>query len=127
MIGRALMACVRVVVLVVILGAIGYVIYDNMRLDQASPKNPGSAAPPVPKVGDVATVNASTVACPVVEDVLKVRDLLRAHTDRQPASTYAVEHRCILLARSKDYRIEAASAGRGAACLQVPGQRQCHW
>jgi hypothetical protein len=126
MIGEVILAVVRIVVLVVIVGAIGYVIYDNVRQEPPK-KNQTTWAPSLPNVGDIATVNAGTVACPVVDDVLKVRALLRANTDRQPAAAYSVEHRCVVLGRAQDYRIEAVSAGRGTACLQVPGQRQCQW
>jgi hypothetical protein len=127
MIFQAFMGCVRVVVLVVILGAIGYVIYDNLRLDKGSATNPARPAPPPAKAGDMATVAGNTVACPVVEDILKFRDLLRASTDRGPAATYAGEHRCQVLTKFKDYRIETYSARYAAVCLQVPGQKQCHW
>jgi hypothetical protein len=127
MIGEVILAGVRILVLVVIVGVIGYVIYDNVIASDPPKKSQTAWAPSLPSVGDIATVNAGTVGCPVVDDVLKVRDLLRAHTDRQPASAYAVEHRCVVLARAQDYRIEAVSAGRNTACLQVPGQRQCQW
>jgi hypothetical protein len=128
MIFQAFMGCVRVVVLVVILGAVGYVIYDNLRLDKGSATKPaGPASPPPAKAGDMATVAGNTVACPVVEDILKFRDLLRASTDRGPAATYAGEHRCQVLTKFKDYRIETYSARYAAVCLQVPGQKQCHW
>jgi hypothetical protein len=128
MIFQAFMGCVRVVVLVVILGAVGYVIYDNLRLDKGSATKPAGPAPPPPaKAGDMATVAGNTVACPVVEDILKFRDLLRASTDRGPAATYAGEHRCQVLTKFKDYRIETYSARYAAVCLQVPGQKQCHW
>jgi hypothetical protein len=129
MIFRAFMGCVRVVVLVVIFGAIGYVVYDNMRLDRGSGKSAGSSAPTPPpaKAGDMASVTGNTVACPVPEDVLKFRDVLRASSDRQPAATYAAEHRCVVLTKFRDYRIETYSPRYAAACLQVPGQKQCHW
>jgi hypothetical protein len=127
MIFQAFMGCVRVVVLVVILGAVGYVIYDNLRLDKGSATKPAAPAPPPAKAGDMATVAGNTVACPVVEDILKFRDLLRASTDRGPAATYAGEHRCQVLTKFKDYRIETYSARYAAVCLQVPGQKQCHW
>src|SRR5262245_48133921 len=127
MIFRAFMGIVRVVVLVAILGVIGYVVYDNMRLDRSSPGKPSPPPPPPAKAGDMVTLTGNTVACPVPEDVLKFRDVLRASSDRQPAATYAAEHRCVVLTKFKDYRIETYSARYAAACLQVPGQKQCHW
>jgi hypothetical protein len=125
MIGEMILAVVRIVVLVAIFGAIGFVIYDNVR--EPPKRDQTLAPPPLPSVGDIASVNAGTVACPVIDDVLKVRDLLRTHTDRQPAAAYSVERRCVVLARAQDYRIEQVSAGRRTACLQVAGQRQCQW
>jgi hypothetical protein len=127
MVFQAFMGCLRVVLVVVIFGAIGYVIYDNLRPHEGNPKNPTDAAPPLAKAGDMATVTGNTVACPVVEDILKFRDLLRASTDRQPAATYANEHRCPVLTKFKDYRVETYSARYAAVCLQVPGQKQCQW
>src|SRR5262245_47032854 len=126
---QAIMGCVRVVVLVVILGAIGFVIYDNVRpQEQGAGKSPGGpAAPPPAKAGDMANVTGNTIACPVAEDILKFRDLLRASTDRQAAASYASEHRCLVLTKFKDYRIESYSARYAAVCLQIPAQKQCHW
>ena len=84
---QVILACVRVVVLIAIVGGIGYVIYDNMSADKGG--NGKSAKPPtpsIPNVGDSVTMNSSVVACPVPEDVDKVRALLRTSTDRQPAA-----------------------------------------
>src|SRR5262249_30847752 len=127
MLWQVVLSCVRVAVLVAIIGGIGYVVYDNVRSDQGSPKNSAKPAPPVPKAGDVVTINGNAVACPAPEDMLKVRDLLRTNSDRQPAASYAVQHNCIVLSKSRDYKIEAYSARNNAGCLQVPSQRQCYW
>jgi hypothetical protein len=126
MLFRLLMACVRVVVLVAILGVIGYVIYDNTRPDPSGGKGPGSE-PPVPKAGDMAVVTGDAIGCPVPDDVLKVKNLLRTNTDRQPAASFVTEHRCVVLSRVKDYKVETYSARYNAACLQVPGQAKCQW
>jgi hypothetical protein len=123
-----IVACVRVIVLVVIVGGIGYVIYDNLSSDgAASLKTAKSLAPSLPNVGDTVTINSNIVACPIPEDVSKVRELLRTNSDRQPAASYAVEHRCMVLAKSKSFKVDAQSAQRGTACLRVPGQPQCYW
>src|SRR5262245_20591273 len=129
MLFQAIMGCVRVVVLVVIFGVIGYVIYDNVRpQDQGSGKNPGGpAVPPPAKAGDMANVTGNTIACPVATDVVKFRELLRASSDRQGAASYASEHRCLVLTKFKDYRVESYSARYAAVCLQIPNQKQCHW
>jgi len=125
---QVILACVRVIVLIAIVGGIGYVIYDNMRADKGG--NGKSAKPPtpsIPNVGDSVIMNSSVVACPVPEDVDKVRALLRTSTDRQPAASYAVEHRCMVLPKSKSFKVEAQSVQRGTACLRVPGPPQCYW
>jgi hypothetical protein len=126
MLFRVLLGTVRVVVLVAVLGVIGYVIYDNTRPDPSGGKSTGSEAPP-PKAGDMAAVTGDAIGCPVPEDVLKVKNLLRTNTDRQPAASYSVDHGCVVLSRVKDYRIQAYSAKTNAVCLQVPGQTKCQW
>ena len=124
MLFRALLGCVRVVVLFAVLGVIGYVIFDNLRSGDGRTK---TSMPPPPKAGDLASSNDNVVACPVAEDALKVINLLRSNTDRQPAASYSVEHGCTVLSKLKDYKIEAYSTRYGAACLQVPGRKQCYW
>jgi hypothetical protein len=125
---QVILACVRLIVLVGIVGGIGYVIYDNMSTDKGSDGKPAKPPPPsIPNVGDMVTMNSNIVACPVPEDVDKVRALLRTNADRQPAASYAVEHRCMVLAKSKSFKVEAQSVRRGTACLRVPGQSQCYW
>ena len=124
MLFRAAMACVRVVVVIVILGAIIFVIYDNSRSDSGTAN---TAMYVVPKVGDTATLNNNAVACPTADDALKIKDLLRTFTDRQPAATYSVEHGCSVLAKSKGYTIRAYSARHAAVCLEVPNQKPCYW
>jgi hypothetical protein len=121
---RALLACVRVVVLFAVLGVIGYVVYDNIRSGDGRAK---TSMPPPPKAGDTVSISDNVVACPVPEDALKVKSLLRSSTDRQPAASYAVEHGCTVLSKSRDYKIETYSTRYGAACLQVPGRKQCYW
>jgi hypothetical protein len=125
MIFRALIACLRVVVVVAILGAIGYVIYDIMVSDQE--KRPLATAPPVPMIGDMAMMTNTTVGCPAPEDVGKVKDLLSRYTDRQPAASYSVEHGCIVLSKFKSFKVQAYSAKHGTECLQVAGQQHCLW
>ena len=98
---RAFMACVRVVVLAAILGAIVFVIYDNSR---SGPETANTAMYTVPKAGDTATLNNNTVACPTAADALKVKDLLRTFTDRQPAATYSLEHGCSVLIKQRATR-----------------------
>jgi hypothetical protein len=117
------MACVRLVVLIAILGVIVVVVYDNIRSDQGSV----TALYSVPKAGDAATLSNNAVACPIPEDALKVKDLLRSFTDRQPAATYAVEHGCSVLTKLKSYTIRAYSSRHGAVCLEVPDQKPCYW
>ena len=123
-----ILACVRVVVLFGIVGAIGYVVYDNLVADKGGDGKPAKLpTPSIPNVGDTVTMNTNVVGCPVPEDVDKVRALLRANTDRQPAASYAVDHRCMVLAKSKSLKVEAQSLQRGTVCLRVPGQPQCYW
>jgi hypothetical protein len=124
MIFRAVMTCVRVVVLTAILGVIVFVIYDNIRSGQGTVN---TAVYTVPKVGDTATLNNNAVACPIADDALKIKDLLRTFTDRQPAATYSVEHGCSVLTKSKSYTIRAYSARHAAVCLEVPNQKPCYW
>src|SRR5436309_7447384 len=107
MLFRAFMACVRVVVVIAILGVIVFVIYDNSRSD---PGTANIAMYSVPKVGDTATLNNNAVACPTADDALKIKDLLRTFTDRQPAATYSMERGCSVLTKSKGYTIRAYSA-----------------
>jgi hypothetical protein len=124
MLFRTFMAGVRVVVLTAILGVIVFVIYDNSRSDRG-PAN--TAMYIVPKAGDTATLNNNAVACPNADDALKIKDLLRSFTDRQPAATYSVEHGCAVLTKSKNYTIRAYSARHAAVCLDVPNQKPCYW
>jgi hypothetical protein len=124
MLFRTFMAGVRVVVLAAILGVIAFVIYDNSRSDRG-PAN--TAVYVVPKAGDTATLNNNAVACPNADDALKIKDLLRSFTDRQPASTYSVEHGCAVLTKSRSYTIRAYSARHAAVCLEVPNQKSCYW
>lgn len=123
----AIMTCVRLVVLLAIVGPIAYIVYDITRSDVGTKSKTGLPAPSISKIGDTVTMNANTVACPTPEDVAKVRDLLSKYSDRQFASSYVTEHRCVVLAKSKGYKVEAHSAGREAECLQLPGQQQCYW
>jgi hypothetical protein len=102
----------------------------DLRQHERKGGNGKSAKPPtpsIPNVGDSVIMNSSVVACPVPEDVDKVRALLRTSTDRQPAASYAVEHRCMVFPKSKSFKVEAQSVQRGTACLRVPGQPQCYW
>jgi hypothetical protein len=125
---QLILACVRVIVLFAIIGGIGYVIYDNVRANKGGDAK--SAMPPtpsLPNVGDTVTMNSNVVGCPIPDDLAKVRELLRTNSDRQPAASYAVEHRCMVLAKSKSFKVEAQSAQRRTACLRVPGQSQCLW
>ncbi len=124
MLFRAFMACVRVVVVIAILGVIAFVIYDNSRSDRGTAN---TAMYIVPKAGDTATLNSNAVACPNADDALKIKDLLRTFTDRQPAATYSVEHGCSVLTKSKSYTIRAYSARHAAVCLEVPNQKPCYW
>jgi hypothetical protein len=125
---QVILACVRVIVLLVIVGGMGYVIYDNMSADKGAGGKPGKPpTPSIPSVGDTVTMNANIVGCPISDDVDKVRELLRTNSDRQPAASYAVEHRCMVLGKSKTFKVEAQSVQRGTACLRVPGQPQCYW
>jgi hypothetical protein len=124
MIFRAVMTCVRVVVLTAMLGVIVFVIYDNIRSGQ---RTVSTAVYTVPKLGDTATLNNNAVACPIADDALKIKDLLRTFTDRQPAATYSVEHGCSVLTKSKSYAIRAYSARHAAVCLEVPNQKPCYW
>jgi hypothetical protein len=123
MLFRAFMACVRVVVVIAILGAIAFVIYDNIRSDRAA----NTTLYIVPKAGDTATLNNNALACPNADDVLKIKDLLRTFTDRQPAATYSMEHGCSVLTKSKSYTIRAYSARHAAVCLEIPNQKPCYW
>ena len=124
MLVRAIIACVRIVVVVAIFGAIGYVIYDNMVSEQEKHL---PTAPPIPMIGDMAIMTNTTVGCPAPEDVAKVKDLLSRYTDRQPAASYSVEHGCIVLSKFKSFKVQAYSAKHGAECLQVAGQQHCLW
>jgi hypothetical protein len=125
---QVMLACVRVIVLFAIVGGIGYVIYDNLSVDKGGGGTPGKPpAPSIPNVGETATMNSNIVGCPVPADVDKVRELLRTNSDRQPAASYAVEHHCLVLGKSKSFKVEAQSVQRGTACLRVPGQPQCYW
>ena len=125
---RAILACVRVIVLFAILGVIGYIVYDKTIADGGSDrKTAESPTTSLLNIGDMVTMNANVVACPLPEDANKVRDLLRTYSDRQPASSYAVGHQCIVLAKSKGYKVEAHSAQHRTECLQVPGKQQCYW
>jgi hypothetical protein len=125
---QVMLACVRVIVLFGIVGGIGYVIYDNLSADKGGGGTPGKPpAPSIPNVGDTVTMNSNIVGCPIPADVDKVRELLRTNSDRQPAASYAVEHRCLVLGKSKSFKVEAQSVQRGTACLRVPGQPQCYW
>ena len=124
MLFRAFMACVRVVVVIAILGVIVFVIYDNSRSNQGTAN---TAMYIVPKVGDTATLNNNAVACPTAADALKIKDLLRTFTDRQPAATYSLEHGCSVLTKSKSYTVRAYSAQNAAVCLEVPNQKPCYW
>jgi hypothetical protein len=121
---RAFMACVRVVVVAAILGAIVFVIYDN---SSSGPETANTALYTVPKAGDTATLNNNAVACPTAADALKIKDLLRTFTDRQPAATYSLEHGCSVLTKSKRYTVRAYSAQNAAVCLEVPNQKPCYW
>ena len=118
------MTCVRVVVLVCIIGVIVFVVYDNTRSDQGGVNTTMYS---VPKAGDVVALNNNAVACPVPEDALKVKDLLRTFTDRQPAATYSVEHGCSVLTKLKSYTVRAYSSRHAAVCLEVPDQKPCYW
>jgi hypothetical protein len=124
MLFRAFMACVRVFVLTAILGVIVFVLYDNIRSDRGTAN---TSMYIVPKVGDTATLNNNAVACPIADDTLKIKYLLRTFTDRQPAATYSVEHGCSVLTKSKSYTIRAYSARHAAVCLEVPDQKPCYW
>jgi hypothetical protein len=118
------MDCVRVVVLVVVVGVIVFVVYDNIRLDQG---NVNTTLYSVPKAGDIVVLSNNVVACPVPEDALKVRELLRTVVDRQPAATYSAEHGCSVLTKLKSYTIRAYSSRHAAVCLEVPDQKPCYW
>src|SRR6476620_6904582 len=124
MLFRAFMACVRVVVVAAILGAIVFVIYDNSR---SGPEAANTAMYTVPKAGDTATLNNNAVACPTAADALKIKDLLGTFTDRQPAATYSLQHGCSVLTKSKSYKIRAYSARHAAVCLEVLNQKPCYW
>jgi hypothetical protein len=124
MLFRFVMACVRVAVLTAILGVIGIVLYDNIRSGQGTAN---TALYAVPKVGDTATLDNNAVACPIADDALKVKNLLRTFTDRQPAATYSVEHGCSVLTKSKSYTVRAYSARHAAVCLEIPDQKPCYW
>jgi hypothetical protein len=124
MLFRAFMACVRIFVVVAILGAIVFVIYDNSR---SRPKTANTEIYAVPKAGDTATLNNNAVACPNAADALQIKDLLRTFTDRQPAATYSLEHGCSVLIKSKTFTIRAYSARYAAVCLEVPNQEPCYW
>lgn len=126
--GQLILACVRVIVLFAIIGVIGYVIYDNVRADKGGEGKPAKRpTPSMPSTGDTVTMNANVVGCPSPDDVDKVRELLRTNSDRQPAASYAVEHRCMVLTKSKSFKVDTLSAQRRTACLRVPGQSQCYW
>jgi hypothetical protein len=118
------MACVRVVVLAAILGVIVFVLYDNIRSSRGTAN---TAMYAVPKVGDTATLDNNAVACPVADDTLKIKNLLRTFTDRQPAATYSLEHGCSVLTKSNSYTVRAYSARPAAVCLEVPNQKPCYW
>jgi hypothetical protein len=124
MLFRVVMACVRVAVLAAILGVIVFFLYDNIRSGQGTGN---TALYSVPKVGDTATLDNNAVACPVPDDALKIKNLLRTFTDRQPAATYSVEHGCSVLTKSKSYKIRAYSARHAAVCLEIPDQKPCYW
>ena len=121
---RAVMACVRVAAVAAILGVIVFVIYDNIRSGQGTGN---TALYSVPKVGDTATLDNNAVACPVPDDALKIKNLLRTFTDRQPAASYSLEHGCSVLTKSKSYAIRAYSARHAAVCLEIPDQKPCYW
>jgi hypothetical protein len=123
MLFRAVMACVRVAVLAAILGVIVFLLYDNIR----SGGTANTALYTVPKIGDTATLDNNAVACPIADDTLKIKTLLRTFTDRQPAATYSVEHGCSVLTKSKSYTVRAYSARHAAVCLEIPDQKPCYW
>jgi hypothetical protein len=124
MLFRAVMACVRVAVVAAILGVIVFVLYDNLRSGHGTAN---TALYAVPKVGDMATLDNNAVACPIADDALKIKNLLRTFTDRQPAASYSLEHGCSVLTKSKSYKVRAYSARHAAVCLEIPDQKPCYW
>jgi len=83
-------------------------------------------AAPLPKTGDVVTMDVEFFGCRSLDDLARVVNLDWVQKNTEASNAYGKEH-CIVLHKGDQLRVQDESSVQGAVCLRPTNSSACYW
>jgi hypothetical protein len=83
-------------------------------------------AAPLPKIGDVVTMDVDFFGCRSLDDLAHVVNLDWVQKDTAASNAYGKAH-CVVLHQGDQLRVQDLSSVQGAVCLRPTGSASCYW